>query len=153
MTTKIGLTILFFTIALISYGQRVIVIDGDKLVLRDTLDGRRVFLTFIERGIQNQDAIWISYDRRPGVDPWILDPTDRSNRYSEDNFINYFKTKGVDILGAITTDDDCKCAGKCKASWCPDMYLIHFKITLDNWIKLKEFYPEIENHLKKVKIQ
>lgn len=127
--------------------------DGDKLVLRDTLDGKKVFLAYIERGIQNQEAIWISYDRRPGVDPWIREASDRSNRYSEDNFINYFKGKGINILGAITTYDNCERAGKCKASWCPDMYLIHFKIFLDDWIKLKEFYPEIENHLKTLKIQ
>ena len=151
MTSKILLTVLFLTIALISYGQRAVVIDGDRLVLTDTLPGKKVFLEYVERGKQNQHAIWISYDRRPGVDPWIREATDRSNRYSEDNFINYFKAKGINILGAITTDDNCECDGKCKASWCPDMYLIHFKISPEDWNKLKEVFPE--NYLKTVKMQ
>ena len=140
-------------IILISHGQSAVVIDGDTLVLRDTLRGKEVVLAYIQRGIQNQDAIWVSYDRRPGVDPWIREAPDRSWQYSEDNFINYLRVKGINILGAITTYDNCQCAGKCRALSCPDMYLLHFKIFPEDWIKLKEFYPEVENHLKTVKIQ
>jgi hypothetical protein len=152
MTNNIGLTIFCFSIALVSYGQKVVVIDGDKLVLSDSLKNQPVSLAYIERGLQNRDATWITYDRRPGVDPWIVEATDRSNRYAEDNFMNYLKARGINILGAITTFDNCKCA-KCKTSSCPDMYLIHFKLSLDDWIKMKEFYPDIEDYLRTVKIQ
>ena len=153
MKPVIAITILSAMSILMAFGQQIVVIDGDTLALRDTLDGKQVLLSYIERGIQNTDAIWITYNRRPGVDPWIRKTTNQRDRYSEENFIDFFRTKGIKILGALTTYDNCNCAGKCKAIGCPDMYLIHFKISPTDWSKLKTFYPEIETSLKSVTIR
>jgi hypothetical protein len=134
------------------HGQIQTIIDGDTIHLRDSLDGKVVLLSYIERGKQNREAIWITYDRRPGVDPWILEAKDREKRYSEDNFIKYLKEKDVKVLGAITTYDDCQCM-KHRMMSSPDMFLIHFKIFLDDWRRFKEVYPEIEEYSREVKIK
>ena len=149
---KYILTIFFLTAAsFVSNGQAQITIDGDRINLRDSLDGKIVLLSSIERGSQNRDALWITYDRRPGVDPWSKEAVDRDSKYAEETFIKYWTDRGVRILGAITTYDDCRCA-KNKSTDSPDMYLVHFKIFSDDWSKLKEIYPEIENYVKKVRL-
>lgn len=146
------LTIFFLTSAsLLSNGQAQVTIDGDKINLRDSLDGDIILLSYIERSGQNRDAIWITYDRRPLVDPWITEAVDRVTKYSEETFINYWNERGVKILGAITTYDDCGCF-KSKASFSPDMYLIHFKIFLDDWDGLKAIYPKVVHYVKKVRL-
>jgi len=153
MKGTIAITTILAMIVFVSFGQKTVVIDGDKVVLSDTLGGREVSVSYIERGLKNQEAIWICYDRRPGVDPWILETEDRNNRFSDETFINYFKEKGINILGAITTYDNCNCAGKCRAMHCPDMYLIHFKISKSDWAKVKDLYPEMGTYLKDVKLE
>ena len=134
------------------YGQTQVAIDGDKINLRDSLDGNIVMLSHIERGAQNADAIWITYDRRPAVDPWIQEAGRNDTRYSDETFVRYWNERGIRILGAITTYDDCQCA-KHRTMGSPDMYLIHFKIFPANWIRLKEIYPDIETYVKKVKLK
>jgi hypothetical protein len=57
-------------------------------------------MEYIERGGKNSDAIWITYNRRPGVDPWIKEAVDRETRSSEDAFIKYWKERDIRILGA-----------------------------------------------------
>lgn len=142
---------LFTATGLVCNGQNHTVIDGDKILLRDSLDGQVVLLSYIERGEKNKDAIWITYDRRPGVDPWIKEATNKETRYSEDTFIRYWKERDIRILGAITTYDDCHCY-KHKRMDSPDMFLIHFKISQDDWSKLKEIYPDIEYYIREVKL-
>lgn len=143
---------LFTTISFPGNGQTQAIRDGDKIHLRDSLDGKVVLLSYIERGEQNMDAIWITYDRRPGVDPWTKKAVDRDAAYSEDIFIKYWKERDIRILGAIITHDDCRCA-KHRRWDSPDMLLIHFKIPSEDWDKLKDIYPEMENYLRKVKFK
>jgi hypothetical protein len=140
------------TLCLACHGQIQTIIDGDKIHLRDSLNGKVVLLSYIEKGEQNREALWITYDRRPGVDPWIREAVDRETKYSEDNFIKYWKERDIRILGAITTYDDCQC-GKHKTMSSPDMFLIHFKIFSDDWGKLKEIYPEIQGYIREVKLK
>lgn len=71
-----------------AYGQKKINMDGDEILLEELIDGDLV-LSAIKRGDQNNDAVWIRYDRRPGVDPWIRDPVEGLDRYSDENFIQY----------------------------------------------------------------
>lgn len=143
-------TFFFTAIRLVCLGQNQTVIDGDRIFLRDSLDGKPVFLSYIERGEENKDAIWITYDRRPGVDPWIKGAANKETRYSADTLIRYWKERGVRILGAITTYDDCGCI-KQKRGDSPDMFLIHFKIFPGDWNKIKEIYPDIEDYIRKTK--
>jgi hypothetical protein len=139
---------LFFTlVTFLCYGQNKIVVDGDELYLKDAPNEKVVFLDSIHRGSQNPGAIWITYDRRPGVDPWIRQMKDKSKRYSEETFVNFWKEQGITIFGAFTTYDDCQCA-KTKATSSPDMYLIHFKISPDDWIKMRESYPDMGDYVK-----
>lgn len=152
MKQKISTTIILAAVAFICYGQNPVVVDGDKIYLKDSLGGEVMLLTYIERGGQNLDAMWITYDRRPLVDPWLLEAVDQSTKYSEDNFLKYWREKDVRILGALTTYDDCRCF-KTKTASSPDMYLIHFKIFAEDWNKLKKLYPEIEHHIRKVNAQ
>ena len=69
MQKKLIFLVVLIVITFISYGQKKIVINGDKLHLRDSLEGKIILLSSIERGDQNPNALWISYDKRPGVDP------------------------------------------------------------------------------------
>jgi hypothetical protein len=147
---KLLLSALFLISFISGYSQSHVVIDGDKLLLRDSLNGKMILLSSIERSAQNSTALWITYDRRPGVDPWISTAQDKATRFSETQFVNYWKENGVRILGAFTTYDDCQCA-KYKSGDSPDMYLIHFKLFPDDWEKLKEVYPLIEEYVKKVR--
>ncbi|MEJ7643753.1 MAG: hypothetical protein WKF87_04110 [Chryseolinea sp.] len=130
---------------LTSYGQRTITIDGDEIVLRDSLDGKVTLLTSIKKGQRNRNSLWIRYDRRPGVDPWIREPIDGLDKYSDDNFILYLRKKGIHVFGSITTYDDCLCF-KNKMMSSPDMYLIFFKIDKGQWDKFKELFPEIGDY-------
>lgn len=130
-------------IGLTVYGQEYVVIDGDKLHLRDSLGGKIILLTSIERGSQNQGALWITYNRRPGVDPWINDLKDLDK-----NFIKYWNENRVKLLGALITYDDCMCF-KTKTANSPDMYLIHFKIMSNDWTRMKELYPDMLHDIKK----
>jgi len=126
----------------VSRGQKTVVIDGDKILLRDTLDGTAILLTSIERGSQNQDALWITYDRRPSVDPW-----NGALEYLDKNFITYWLDHKINILGVFITYDDCMCF-KTKTTSSPDMYLIHFKIHSNDWTKMKESYPSMTRYIK-----
>jgi hypothetical protein len=58
-------------ITFVSYGQQKIIIDGDIVYLRDSLNGEFILLDSIEKIENNENTFWIQYDRRPGVDPWI----------------------------------------------------------------------------------
>jgi hypothetical protein len=140
------LIILFSAISLVINAQTTLIMDSDKIHLRDSLNGKVVFLSYIERGEQNKEAIWITYNRRPLVDPWIAEAKDKETRYSEDVFIKYWKVRNIRILGALTTDDDCGCY-KTRTTGSPDMYLIHFKIFLEDWFKMQEIYPGMETYL------
>jgi hypothetical protein len=126
-----------------THGQKIIFVDGDEVVLRDSLDGKVTLLTSITRGLKNTEALWIRYDRRPGIDPWIRDPIEGQDKYSDENFIMYLRKKDIHVFGSITTYDNCLC-GKYKAADSPDMYLIFFKIDKRQWERFKEFYPEID---------
>lgn len=121
--------------AFVTRGQKTVIIDGDKITLRDSLEGRAVLLTSIERGSQNQDAVWITYNRRPYVDPW-----NKALEYFDENFTNYWRDHKIDILGVFVTYDDCMCF-KTKTTSSPDMFLVHFKIQGSDWTKMKELYP------------
>jgi hypothetical protein len=128
-------------VTLNSYGQKKVIIDGDKLHLRDSLEGKITLLSSIERGDQNTDALWITYDKRPGVDPWGKD--------SDKNFIKYWNENAISILGMLITYDNCLCY-KTKTGSSPDMYLIHFKIPRDDWNKMKELYPDMLADIRKI---
>jgi hypothetical protein len=141
MKKRIIFPVVLTLMTLISYGQRKVVIDGDVLHLRDSLGGK-ILLSSIERGDQNPDALWITYDKRPGVDPWGKD----SDKY----FINYWNEKAISILGMLITYDNCLCY-KTKTASSPDMYLIHFKITSDDWNEMKELYPDMLSYIRKIK--
>lgn len=142
MYQRILLSILLVTVTATTYGQKKMFVDGDEIILRDSLDGKVTLLTSITRGQKNPDALWIRYDRRPGVDPWIREPIEGQDKYSDENFILYLREKDIHIFGSITTYDNCLC-GKHKTMSSPDMYLIFFKIDKRQWEKFKEFYPEI----------
>ena len=137
MIFRVALIVITF----ISYGQKKLVIDGDKLHLRDSLEGKIILLSSIERGDQNPDALWITYDKRPGVDPWGKD--------SEENFVKFWSENAIDILGMLITYDNCLCF-KTKTASSPDMHLIHFKIASNDWIKMKELYPDMVHYIKKI---
>jgi hypothetical protein len=127
------------------HGQKTLVIDGDKITLRDSLETNEILLTSVERGSQNQDAQWITYDRRPGRDPWnsVLE-------YLDENFTNYWLGHKIKILGVFVTYDDCMCF-KTKTGNSPDMFLIHFKIQSGDWEKMKELYPGMIPYSKATK--
>jgi hypothetical protein len=145
MYKRILFSILLVTVTATIYGQKKFFIDGDEIVLRDSLDGKVTLLTSITRGQKNAEALWIRYDRRPGVDPWIREPIAGQDKYSDENFILYLREKDIPILGSVTTYDNCLC-GKHKTMSSPDMYLIFFKIDKRQWERFKEFYPEIGNY-------
>jgi hypothetical protein len=140
MKKKIIFSVVLILMTLISYGQKKVVIDGDRLHLRDSLDGKIIVLSSIERGDQNPDALWITYDKRPGVDPWGKD--------SDQDFIKYWSENAIDILGMLITYDNCQCF-KTKTTSSPDMYLIHFKISTNDWTKMKALYPEMVHYIRK----
>lgn len=110
MNIKLWQTLFFTLVTFLCHGQNKIVVDGDAIYLTNSLPEKVVFLDSIHRGSQNRHAIWITYDRRPGVDPWIQEMKDKSKKYSEETFVNYWKEKGITIFGALTTYDDCQCA-------------------------------------------
>ena len=145
---KLKLTVFLTILTVACSAQTPIVIDGDTIHLRDSLDGKVVLLSYIKRGEQNKEAIWMTYDRRPGVDPWIVKPLDKETKYSEDNFVKYWLERDIRILGVITTYDDCRCF-KHKMTSSPDMYLIHFKILPEDWNKMKELDSEMGYYCQK----
>lgn len=134
--------ILILPITSILYGQQKINIDGDIVHLKNS-PGGFVLLDSIERSVINDDTFWVQYDRRPGVDPWIKGYRGEV-RFSDKHFMNFFKENKISILGAITTYDNCLCS-KNKTMDSPDMYLINFKISREEWEKLIEFYPGIQS--------
>ena len=150
MIRKVCAAIFFSTATFLCYGQNKIVIDGDELYLKDAPNENVVFLDSIHRGSQNPNAIWITYDRRPGVDPWIRQMKDKSKRYSEETFVSFWKEQGITIFGAFTTYDDCQCF-KTKESSAPDMYLIHFKISEEDWAKMRKIYPGMDAYTREKK--
>jgi len=127
----------------ISYGQQKINIDGDIVYLRDSLNGEFVLLDSIERKEKTENIFWIQYNRRPGVDPWIKGYRG-DDKLSDEHFVDFFKENKIVILGAVTTYDNCLCS-KNKTMDSPDMYLINFKISKKEWVKLIEFYPGIQS--------
>lgn len=129
------LSLVFMLGAYVSRGQKTVIIDGDKITLRDSIGGQVTFLTSIERGSQNQEVQWITYDRRPGIDPWA-----RSLEDLDENFANYWLDHNVNLLGVFVTYDDCRCS-KTRTTGSPDMFLIHFKILRSDWAKMKGLYP------------
>lgn len=141
MTRAIFFSVTLIIVTFAANGQRKVIIDGDKLNLRDSLGGKVILLTSIERGNLNREALWITYDKRPGVDPW--------GRDSETNFIVYWKDHEVSILGIFVTYDNCRCA-KTKSASSPDMYLLHFKISEHDWIKMKELYPDMVSYIRNI---
>jgi hypothetical protein len=141
MKKRMFSSVVFILVTLISYGQKKIVIDGDKLHLRDSLGGKIILLSSIERGEQNPNAVWVTYDKRPGVDPWGKD--------SDESFTKYWKKNGIDILGVSSTYDNCLCF-KTKTASSPDMYLLHFKISINDWTKMKEHYPDMVQYVKHI---
>lgn len=149
--TSFKIIAFLLAITTIAKAQSQIVVDGDVVHLTDSLNAKISLLKYIERGDQNKEAIWITYDRRPGVDPWIRNAKDKSKKFTDENFIEYWEDKNVKILGAITTYDDCRCS-KNRTADSPDMYLIHFKVYQRDWDNMRDFYPEIESHLTEVKL-
>jgi hypothetical protein len=144
MTRSILFSFALFLMTFNTKGQNMVIVDGDELHLRDSLEGEITLLSSIKRGKQNQDALWITYDRRPGVDPWI------ENRENPDqNFIKYWGEKGLKIFGILTTYDNCLCF-KTKAMSSPDMFLLHFKIRGDDWAKMQELYPGMVPYIRKI---
>jgi hypothetical protein len=115
-------------VTFVSYGQKKMTVDGDKLHLRDSLGGKIILVSSIERGQKNRDALWITYHRRPGLDPWTKDSKDW-----DENFTKYWSANRVTILGAFT-----------------DWDLIHFKIPQQDWIKMKELYPDMVQYVKRI---
>jgi hypothetical protein len=144
MTRTIIFSVSFILVTIVVHGQKEVIIDGDKLNLRDSLGGKVILLTSIERGTQNQDALWITYNRRPGVDPWIKD----IGRLDA-NFIKYWTENGLRILGALVTYDNCMCF-KTKTMSSPDMYLIHFKLSVSDWTKMKRHYPDMLPDVRRI---
>ena len=141
MTRTIVFSVILIVVTFGANGQKKVIIDGDKLNLRDSLGGKIILLSSIERGNLNREAQWITYDKRPGVDPW--------GRDSKGNFILYWSEQGVNILGIFVTYDNCMCA-KTKSGDSPDMYLLHFKISKYDWIKMKELYPDMVRYVRKI---
>jgi hypothetical protein len=144
MARPIIFSLLFILVTFVANGQNKVIIDGDKLHLRDSLEGKVILLTSIERGSQNQDALWITYNRKPNANPWIKDLKELDK-----NFVKYWNENGVSIFGALITYDDCLCS-KMKTMSSPDMYLIHFKISTNDWTKMKELYPEIQHDSRRM---
>jgi hypothetical protein len=141
-TNIYSVILLLGTIA--AHGQKRLIIDGDKINLRDSLEGKVILLSSIERGNENRDALWITYNRKPGVDPWT-----RDLKVLDENFIKYWKENGVSILGAFITYDNCMCF-KTKTMSSPDMYLIHFKLLINDWTKMKELYPDMISDIRRI---
>jgi len=146
MTRAIIFSVTFILWAFVALGQKNIIIDGDKLTLRDSLEGRVTLLSSIERGNQNRDALWITYNRKPGVDPWNKDLKELDK-----NFAKYWTENGVEILGVLVTYDDCMCI-KTKTVSSPDMHLIHFKLSANDWTKMKELYPGLQPDIRRISI-
>jgi len=128
----------------VAHGQKNVIIDGDKLNLRDSLDGKVILLSSIERGSIHRDALWVTYNRRPGVDPW-----NKELRELDKNFVKYWTENGVEILGVLITYDDCMCF-KTKAGNSPDMYLIHFKLSVSDLTKMKKVYPYFTHDIRTI---
>ena len=142
MTRTIIFSVTLILWTSIAHGQKNVIIDGDKLNLRDSLEGKVILLSSIERGSQNRDALWITYNRRPGVDPWNKDLKELAK-----NFSKYWNENEVSILGVLITYDDCMCI-KTKTMSSPDMYLIHFKVSISDWNKMKELYPDMRPDIR-----
>jgi hypothetical protein len=107
----------------VTHGQKKTKIDGDKLHLGDSLGGKIIFVTSIERGDKHADAKWITYQKRPGIDPWIKD----------ENFTTYWADNGIRILGIFE-----------------EIYLIHFKVSEADWTKMRELYADFESYVRKI---
>ncbi|MGC3946412.1 MAG: hypothetical protein QM762_18140 [Chryseolinea sp.] len=144
MTRSIVFSVTLILSTITVLGQTQVIIDGDKLNLRDSLQGKVVLLSSIERGSLNQDALWITYNRKPGVDPWGKDI-----EMLVENFTNYWTESGVRILGALVTYDNCMCF-KTKTMGSTDMYLIHFKLSVGDWEKMKLHYPDMLPDVRRI---
>ena len=123
MMRDIVFSVILISVTFVAQGQKKTMIDGDKLHLGDSLGGKIIFVTSIERGDNHRDAIWITYQKRPGVDPWTKD----------ENFTTYWTVNGVSILGVFE-----------------EIYLIHFKVSEGDWTKMREHYTDFESYVREI---
>lgn len=130
---------ILYSIIFLYLGQTDKIIDSDTIFFKPK-NGLFTYFDHLERGSQNRNAIWVMYDRRPGIDPWF----DGHSSNSEFDFIEYFKEREILIYGAFTTYDDCNCT-KHRTMSSPDMYLLFFKIMKVDLDRLIKLHPNPES--------